>query len=499
MKGIGEGIGIPFRSEKFKSGFRNNQRAIVETILNSKKKVIVLNSPTGTGKSILGFCSGHYKNSIKQTLYVCSSKMLQDQLHNDFPEASLLKGRSNYTCNLNPNYNAGDCDAKCEEFESGEIDCDYEGEKRKALSSKYTILNTSYYLAEINNVGRFSKRNTVIIDEADGLEDSLVDYISLEVHPKVIQKYNLGQPEYVTKLDSWKAWGDQAISKLSRYNQFYGTDDEVRKERLRAKRLLAKTILLRNNINETWLFDHKDKFTFRPLWLTRDLVNTYFLNHANQFILMSATMPPEGIIQKLFGLSRVDMDYIETDCPFPIANRQIIYNPIKRLKYGEDEQDIYREIERIIQTHKYQKGIIHSVSYDRMNKIAQIDPKRMITHNSYNKNDQLKKFYQSTNGIFVSPSSERGLDLVGDLGRFAIWPKIPFPSLADKVISSRTYSKPFGDYWYKSITAQSVVQGCGRIVRNETDYGINYILDSAFESIVEFCPKYFRDAIKYQF
>jgi Rad3-related DNA helicase len=492
-------IVIPFKSNKFKSGFRNNQKNIVSEVIKSNKKVIVLNAPTGTGKSIIGFCAGHYKNSINQTLYVCSGKMLQEQLHNDFPEAMLLKGRSNYTCNLNPNYTAEDCDEKCSEYELGEMDCAYESAKSFAMSSKYTILNTSYYLTEINYIGRFSNRNTVIIDEADGLEDSLVDFISLEVHPKAIQKYNLGQPEYVTKLDSWKTWTDQAISKLSRYTNYHGTEDEVKKERLRVKRLLAKAELLRNNINESWLFDHKDKFTFRPLWLTRELVDNYFLNHANQFILMSATMPPKAIVSKLFGLNTSEIDYIETDCPFPIANRQVIYNPIKRLKYGEDEQDIYREIERIIKVHKYQKGIIHAVSYDRMNKIAAIDPSRMITHNSFNKSDQLKKFYESTNGIFVSPSSERGLDLVGDLGRFAIWPKVPFPSLADKVVSRRLYTKPFGDYWYKAMTAQSIIQGCGRIVRNETDHGTNYILDSAFDSIIEFAPKYFRDAIVCKF
>lgn len=490
---------IPTNNVKFKDGLRPDQTEIVSTVLSRDKKVIVLNAPTGLGKSILGWSIGHTKNHPKQTLYICSSKMLQDQLGSDFPEMSILKGRSNYSCNLYQSLSADECTGKCDSYKSGDIKCDYEDQKNGALANPYTILNLSYYLTEANNIGRFSKRGTVIIDEADSLEDSLVDFISLNIHPRTIQKYDLGEPDYVTKLDAWKKWCDRAIVKLSSWNNWPPYKDELIKEKVKIKRMIAKTNLLRENINETWLFEHKDKFSFRPLWLTRQLFDSYFLNHANQFILMSATMLPKQILSKLFGLNSNEFDYLEIDCPFPIANRQIIYKPIKRLKYGESEQEIYQEIEKTIQKHKYQKGIIHAVSYDRMNKIAQICPSRMITHNQYNKSDQLEKFYQSSNGIFVSPSSERGLDLYDDRARFAIWPKMPFPSLGDKIISARTYAKPFGDYWYKATTAQSVIQGCGRIVRHKDDFGINYIFDAAFDSLVEFCPKYFRDAIVFHF
>jgi len=56
-----------------------------------------------------------------------------------------------------------------------------------------------YYATETNFVGRFSKRKTVIIDEADTLENILIDFISLDIQPKTLEKLNLGQPELCHK------------------------------------------------------------------------------------------------------------------------------------------------------------------------------------------------------------------------------------------------------------------------------------------------------------
>lgn len=493
-----EKITIPFSSKKF-VGFRPGQEDIIKLILGSNKKVVVANLPTGLGKSILGMVSGHHKNNQveiknKQTLYICSSKILQDQLHGDFSEAILLKGRANYQCNLYPKLTADECDEKCFDYTSGDIGCAYEDTKKRALVSKYTILNTSYYLTEVNNVGRFSPRNSVIVDEADVFEDSLIDFVSLEVTPRIIDKYDLGTPDKVTKLDSWKCWGESALVKLIKYNQFEGTDEEKKKEMVRVKRLVNKVKLLITNIDDTWLFEHKNKFSFRPLWLTRSLLDQYLYRHANQFILMSATMMPKFIIQSLYGLRQDEIDYIEVECPFPVENRQVEYRGVKRLKYGESEDEVYREIGSIINQHKNERGIIHSVSYDRMNKIASIS-NRMITHDSVNKLDQLSRFYRTPNAIFVSPSSERGLDLKDDLARFCIIPKVPYASLGDELTKKRSYSGLFGSRWYKSMAAQSIVQMVGRGVRHKTDHCKSYILDAAFSDIVDYTPKYFRDAI----
>ena len=71
---------------------------------------------------------------------------------------------------------------------------------------------------------------------------------------------------------------------------------------------------------------------------------------------------------------------------------------------------------------------------------------------------------------------------------FCIWLKVPFGNLGDKQIAARTYSQPFGSEWYARDAMQTIVQGCGRVVRGYDDWGYSYILDSQFSKIKRYCP-----------
>ena len=215
--------------------------------------------------------------------------------------------------------------------------------------------------------------------------------------------------------------------------------------------------------------------------------------------MMSATMLPKVIACKLLGLDINDVDYYEIDSPIPVANRPIIYKPIKELKYGESEDDVYNEIRKDLEGQfKGLKGIIHAVSYTRAKVIASLNS-RCIVHNTYDKNEKIRQFFDSKDGVLISPSCERGLDLHGDLARFNLIPKIPFPNTTDKVVSKRLYSSSFGRLWYRAVTAQTITQMAGRTTRGVRDFSTTKIYDAKFDSIVEFVPKWFRDAIKVEF
>ena len=200
--------------------------------------------------------------------------------------------------------------------------------------------------------------------------------------------------------------------------------------------------------------------------------------------MMSATMLPKVIACKLLGLDINDVDYKEMDSPIPVTNRPIIYKPTKKLKYGASADEVYEEVKKTIEQYKGVKGIIHGVSYTRAKTIARLS-NRCITHDTYDKNEKIRQFINSKDGILVSPSCERGLDLRGDLARFNIIPKIPFPSLADKVVSKRLYSKPFGDRWYRAITGESVVQGVGKTTRR-SGFLATYMADKCFQQCDEY-------------
>src|SRR4030042_5679638 len=75
--------------------WRDYQKEIVEFVLGSSKKFVMLDAPTGSGKSIIGMVLSRL---LKKSIYCCTTKILQDQLTKDFPDIPILKGRSNYPC-----------------------------------------------------------------------------------------------------------------------------------------------------------------------------------------------------------------------------------------------------------------------------------------------------------------------------------------------------------------------------------------------------------------
>ena len=66
----------------------------------------------------------------------------------------------------------------------------------------------------------------------------------------------------------------------------------------------------------------------------------------------------------------------------------------------------------------------------------------------------------------------------GDLSRFQIICKVPFPYLGDKLIRKKMNK---WKWWYDLQTARTVIQAVGRSIRSETDSAVTYILDSSWE------------------
>src|SRR3990172_9926072 len=134
-------MNIPFSN--FKT-FREGQEDIITQVLSSDAKYNIISAPTGIGKTIIGMMlSSHRQPSV----YTVSTKMLQDQILADFPEAIILKGRSNYPCPRFEEFEgmADSCIKKGCEVQGG---CPYQLAKAAAIGSQYRVLNLSYFLPE---------------------------------------------------------------------------------------------------------------------------------------------------------------------------------------------------------------------------------------------------------------------------------------------------------------------------------------------------------------
>ena len=199
--------------EKFKQ-FRQNQLEIAIRIRASAKYAFLLDSPTGSGKSIIAATVQKLLN--ENIVYLCSTKQLQDQLVVDFPYARVLKGRSNYRCNkfyhLWPDVTAEMCNSSKDDDCGYKNSCEYYKAKRAALAAPIAVLNISYFLSEINFAKSFSGSKYVVIDEYDTLEDHLMSLIELSITQYQLKALGVSEPQYKTKFESWIPWAEQTIN-----------------------------------------------------------------------------------------------------------------------------------------------------------------------------------------------------------------------------------------------------------------------------------------------
>ena len=505
--------------------FRTHQEEAISYIVNSDKRFVFLEAPTGSGKSLIAITSAILKSGVTYSVH---SKVLQSQITSDFPEANSLFGRSNYPCAAHNGLTCDECfhtkEAPCDNKKQG---CVYEMEKRKVLSSRLRILNYDYLLSEANYVGKFSGSQFNVVDEADNLENTLINFVALTFTSYALSR--LGLSHYAASLkqssknkdellNSWRILGVMAkesaikiimslTTTIDTFREPISLDEsKVIKERSRVIRLLEKIEIFLTNVDTSWLLDNsqEDKYIFRPLWLTQDLAEKFMWCHAKQWVLMSASFLPIHLECKRLGIPFDETDYMLVPSNFPVERRPIHVESSCNLTSKTMEEETPKLISRIseiIESHPNDKGLIHAVSYKLANQIiAGVNSPRIITHNSKDRQEVLTQFMESDSPlVLISPSMDRGISLEMDLCRFIIVAKAPWLFLGDKIVAARVYSSKMGSEWFAATMLTTVLQMLGRGMRSADDYCEGYILDEQFKRILHSKPKYlpewFRDAI----
>ena len=205
----------------------------------------------------------------------------------------------------------------------------------------------------------------------------------------------------------------------------------------------------------------------------------------DRIIFMSATiLDIKGFI-KTFGLDEDDCLVIRCESDFdpdksPIYTLQNCSTNYNALKDEKNLQKIKDEVEKILEKHKNEKGIIHTGN-STISKYLKDNIKgdRLLVRYDNIQNNDIINFHNSTKKptVLVSSSLNEGVDLKNDLSRFQIIVKLPFLSLAD----SRTkVKKDIDNNWYLAETFKKFVQQCGRSTRNSEDYSVTYVLDNKF-------------------
>lgn len=263
---------------------------------------------------------------------------------------------------------------------------------------------------------------------------------------------------------------------------------------------LIKTINIKNDTNEVIAIYNCAKEDY--------MCFNYLLNTSKNRVLLSATVGLKKSFDENIGVRFTEEESNLKKIPstFDFSKSPVYFYNRYRLSHAEKEksmQCLKPILYKLIENYKTYKGIIQTASYDLAKEFVKDAPKSLknrflLYENSLEKTDLIKQHKNSTNTILIGPSLSEGVDLPGDLCRFIIILKVPYASLADKLVKAKMNLFPD---WYKSDASNNIIQGIGRGNRSKDDWCITYIVDGCFEQLYnvtkEQYPKELQDRIKF--
>ena len=402
---------------------REQQSRVVDAINENwlKYDYFALSLPTGVGKT---YIATSIAASVEKAYILTSTLQLQNQYERSWTELINLKGRGNYTCQLNTNFtvDAAPCSAQPDLIKMCKRDklCSYYNQKDLALKSQSMITNPVYMLYSTHcgfaneEDSPWVRRSVLIIDEAHNLENHLVQFAESEVDPEVYEKefgisaakFNFTgnlEVDYMLVVDLHAALTEKAAELAKKIEdefpaqKFFGDSDMkswargmTEKVAERVRKLNGKAYQLDKAIQPLNIFfnthDTPEELTRR--WLVSKypeknvlklapiygdfLFTEYFGKLADKFVFLSATLGSKNTFCKEIGVEESECFFIETDSPFPPDKSPVIVMPSIKLSKGFYEENVKKVgtlVDEILKLHPKERGIIHCVTYDLQTQI----------------------------------------------------------------------------------------------------------------------------------
>jgi ATP-dependent DNA helicase DinG len=499
---------------------RDALRELEAAFSSKKQKYFIVDAETGVGKSALGIAAAKWIDSKYDSMtsmknrgaYILTTqKILQDQYTRDFGMKQSLvdiKSSSNYTCKRDKK---SSCSEVSRRLSAGVDqnwlgacmhDCVYKSNKSNFIEGSLGVANYSYWLTETAYSGKVVPKDVLILDEAHNLVGELSKFIEINVterFAKSIIKIDFpgkltqkGAIKWITEnylpatkkralklqIDIKRFLGDR--NKLEQFEKIARQVDAVESHVAKIDKFLS------TYEEDNWTFEFHppangklSRFEFKPVDVS-SFAKSMVFDRADKVIFMSATILSKENFCEMLGLQPEEVGYIKIGSPFPIENRPVVFSSIGKMTVNEIDSTLPKlaqAVSAILDAHPDEKGIIHAHSYKIANYLVRnVKSKRILTHESHNRDEVLKQHETSKQPtVLVSPSMQEGVDLKGDLSRFQVICKVPYPYLGDKVVKKRMHK---WKWWYGYETLKTVVQSIGRSIRSEDDHAITYILDA---------------------
>lgn len=352
--------------------------------------------------------------------------------------------------------------------------------------------------------------NNILVHNCDTLEGELMSHIQLTVTQKTLDQLK-HYPENYDELASWREWAvsapiDRLVERSERQmpllfdprsgkslGDMTDSQIEIHKGIVRLRALQRKLNRFAMEVNDNWVFyeEKNDKgetsWIFKPVFVS-DYAFDYCWRHTRSVLGMSGTILDHKLMADSLGISLEAVKYHKIPSLFPPERRLIYYQGIANLTrdtLNSELPKIAEAVDSILQKHAENKVLVHTTSYQiRDYLMANLTPsERLITHGSENRAEKLEEFKKSTTSlVMLSPSFDRGVDLVDAQCRAIIIVKVPYPNLADLQIKKRMEA-PGGNLWYLTTAVRTIIQMTGRGMRHENDFCESYILDTQFRRL----------------
>jgi Rad3-related DNA helicase len=264
--------------------------------------------------------------------------------------------------------------------------------------------------------------------------------------------------------------------------------------------LTRKVAKLDNVRGENWVAEHTgDHVSFDMVWVEPFMVEQDLIRGIPRVLLTSAT-----INKKTLSILKIrEYTYSEYPSTFSPSRNPVYFVPAVAVDHRITDAGFsawLSSIDNIIKPRRHRKGLIHTVSYDRANRLCNTSMFRrdMMCHDKNTTKDIVDRFKRvEAPAVLVSPSMTTGWDFPYDECRWSIIGKVPFPDSRSMVMTARAKLDP--DY-AAYVTMQTVVQACGRGMRNRDDYCETFILDSHWgwflQKYKRYAPKWFLASLK---
>lgn len=487
-------------------------------------RFIVVEAPTGLGKSAVGVAAASWAMSVpndgtRAAYYLVTQKLLQQQIMRDFKSyrppffqaGRNLTSASEYRCDQHYNCAAGQRNKPiCSAVREG--NCAYLAAKDAFINSVMGVTNYAYFFTERTFVGKFPKRRVMVLDECHTVERQILNMVELSISEPQLEETvpSLVPMKRMDRAEDFLSWLEKAyLPRLREYVEALeaGSNhsvDEIRKLDRYSKLMsqLEVNTKLATQQPKNWVYEQRENeqhelvSSLRPISAV-PFVKPLLWEAGNIHLFMSAYPGPKEVFCRSLGLDPAQVAWIKLGSPFAVENR-----PVYRFYQGsmshknqkESLPSLLQTCAHILDDYREHRGIIHCGSYrlgqiifDYLHK-AGYGSRLIFPRNADSREDGFAKHAARAATVLISPSMSEGYDFKDDLARFQIVAKVQWPYLMDAQVDAKRKLDP---QWYDLQAVNFIIQAIGRGVRHENDWCMNFILDSDFGMLLDRCPEFF--------